>query len=171
MKKCYILAFWLTLGVCTSASAQGSVSFGPEVGYDLDREAVLIGGQARFGLGLGNFALVLNPYLDYYFLKDITGFDQNLITGGGDLLYQFGVRSVENFLPHFGAGLVVSRYWANSDDDDLDASSTDVGLNLTAGTTFNPNGTIKPVAQAYLTIGEGTAVGVKVAILFSGRGR
>ena len=179
MKRFYILLALLTLGLLAlpsgNASAQ-SFTFGPHLIYDLDVESLGVGAQARANVNLGGYALILNPSLEYYFMDDGEIFDENfsqsLMQLNVDLLYQFqGTEGT--FSPYAGAGLAIARYSYDYDAPglDLDDSNTDTGLNLIAGATMNAQGSFQPFGQAYLTVGDGTRIGVKVGVMIGGGSR
>lgn len=126
------------------ASAQFQI--GPRVGYDLETDDAVLGVEARFGLNIPTFPLIVAPAFDYYFLgNDNASFyalDLNL-------LYPFGIAN-QVFTPYAGAGLGIG--FSNVDTPAGDVSDTDIGVNIVGGAVFG-FGSIRPFAQARLKLG------------------
>ncbi|MGI9174222.1 MAG: hypothetical protein ACR2GR_02730 [Rhodothermales bacterium] len=145
-----------------SASAQNAI--GPHLGYNLDNEELFIGATAH--INIPALPVIINPAFDYYLGTD----NFTLLQFDANALLTFGVANVL-FSPYAGGGLALS--YASYNDDALedlglnvDNSSTDVGLNLLAGTFFNL-AALRPFAEARVTIGDGTTVAVKGGVMFN----
>ena len=161
-----LLPLLLLLLLPISASAQNAI--GPHVGFNLDTpdggDALFIGATAH--INVPTLPVIINPAFDYYIGTE----NYTFLQFDANALLAFGVANVL-FSPYAGGGLALSYY--SFDDDaledlgvDVDNSSTDVGLNLLAGTFFNL-AALRPFAEARITISDGTAVSVKGGVMFN----
>ena len=154
----FALPLLLLLMLPLSASAQNAI--GPHVGYNLDNEELFIGATAH--INIPALPVIINPAVDYYLGTE--GF--TFLQFDANALLTFGVANVL-FSPYAGGGLAL-KYFSYDDDlgDLIDESGTDVGLNLLAGTFFNL-AALRPFAEARITVGDGTTVGVKGGVMFN----
>lgn len=125
-------------------SAKAQFEVGPRVGYDLEVEELHIGAEARFDIGGLDLPIKAKPSIDYYFVDNLT-----LLTFDANAIYEFDLEG-GTIEPYAGAGLGIS-YWSFDDDAfggiDVDASDTNVGLNLLGGAVFG-GGSLRPFAEA-----------------------
>jgi hypothetical protein len=144
-------------------SAQ-SITSGAQIAYDTEFEAVGLGGQARFGVNLERYAIVLNPSAEYYFLDDVPDASESLFNINLDVLFEFGDDQA-NARPYAGAGLGVSFYSADYNLPGAQVDDTQAGLNLVGGASFNTRRSVRPFAQGTLTISDGSRFSIKGGVL------
>ena len=162
----FFLTFVLVFGVCLVGGlheARAQIEIGPRLGFDLtgDVEEFFIGVDAR--LDLPALPVVLNGAFDIYLVDENFDFWQLSFNA----LYEFGIANVA-FSPYVGLGLGLSRTSLDLDlgDFGIDASDTDIGLNLIGGATFG-FGSLKPFAQAQITFGDVDLLTIGGGLLFS----
>lgn len=132
------LAVSLSLGVSSAAAAQARSHFGPQVGYNFDYEAVVLGAQ---------FSAPIGRHLEFY-----PSFNYFLVDAGtvwalsADLKYRVPMEGEWLYL---GGGLNFTRAEFGG------ASNTDTGLNLIAGIESRV-GNIHPFGEFRLTVGDGS---------------
>jgi hypothetical protein len=158
-----LLALVLAVVAARDASAQ-SIIGGAQVAYDTEFEAVGLGGQARFGVNLEQYAIVLNPSFDYFFLDDIPDASESLVNISLDVLFEFG-DEMAAAKPYAGAGLGVNFYSLDSQIEGGNVDDTQAGLNLVGGATFNTRGIVRPFAQGTLTISDGSRFTIKGGVV------
>lgn len=141
IKLAVALAVGLTLGVSSAAQAQERSHFGPQVGYNFDYEAAVLG--AQFTVPIAR-QLEFYPSFNYFFVDVGTVWAVN-----ADLKYRLAVESVEWL--YLGGGLNVTRTEVSS------FSNTDAALNLLAGIESR-RGNIHPFGELRLTVGDGSTV-------------
>jgi len=157
-----------SLWIQQTAEAQTVIDIGPRIGIDVggDVEDFYIGADGRFRTGL---PVIINTTFDYYFTESNFSFWQV----GGNALYEFSVSSA-SIVPYAGAGLSISRFGVDIPPIDLgefgsfggSASSTDVGLNLIGGASFTA-GSLRPFAQAQITVGDVDLFTIGGGLLFT----
>lgn len=162
MKKLFAISlFTLLLGLPLSTETQAQARLGVHTGFNLDAPAdasglsstaeegaFLVGAEAR--VRAGSLPIEVNPSASYHF-TGIEGaalwqFDLNV-------LYPFGTQNAL-FTPYAGLGAGVA--YISSDELALltgDEATTDVGLNLIGGASFNL-GALEPFVQAKVSFGE-----------------
>ena len=132
------VALSLTLGVSSVAQAQGRSHLGPQLGYNFDWEAVVIG--AQFSTPIGT-QLELYPSFNLFLVDGATVWALN-----GDVKYRLPLEGEWLYL---GGGLNVSVV------DVGGASDSNVGLNLIAGFESR-KGNIHPFGEVRFTVGDGS---------------
>ena len=123
-------------------SAQAQFELGPRLGFDLEVEELHIGVEARFDLPSVDLPIKIKPSIDYFFVENFTlmSFDANGI-------YEFDLEG-GTITPYAGAGLGIT-YWSFDTEFEgfgIDASETNVGLNLLGGAVFGSGG-MRPFAE------------------------
>ena len=165
MKK--LTAFVLLFGVFVGfgleqAQAQTRIEIGPRLGFDIagDVEEFFIGFDSRFTIP--DFPVILNGNFDYYFVDNFDFWQLS-----ANILYEFGVDN-QSFAPYAGAGLSITRASADIGGGlfGVDASSTDLGLNVVGGAIFGQS-KLKPFAQAQLTFGDVDLFTIAGGLLFN----
>lgn len=155
-----ILLPLFAFGLMWATPAAGQIRLGPRVGYNLDaftdsgaeEGAFTLGGEVRFPLR--GIPIILNPGADYYF----NGLDDtNVWQFDANVLYPISHENMV-FTPYVGAGLAMTRVSFDPDTGLLgrligEDNETDFGLNLLGGATFG-FGTLRPFAQAQITLGD-----------------
>lgn len=149
MKKLLAVAGVLVVALPLLAPrAEAQFAFIPYLGYDIDVEELFLGVAVQFDLPVGApIALAVRPGAEYFFV------------GSGVTLMQFNGDVVATLMPaapvgvFAGAGLAIRHVSI----DGVDASSTDLGLNLFGGAEFG-TGFLVPFVQARLTVADGSAV-------------
>lgn len=105
-----------------------------------------------------------NGSFNYYFTDDpytIFAIDLNAV-------YPFGVDN-QSFTPYAGGGLGITRVSAdiNTGFGSVDASDTDIGLNLVGGAEFNA-GNVTPFVEGQFTVGgDWNRFGITGGLLFN----
>jgi len=136
------LAVGLALGVSTTAQAQGRSHIGPQVGYNFDYKAVVVG--AQFSAPLAQH-LEFYPSFNYYFMDaGLKVWSVNL-----DLKYRLPIEHADWL--YLGGGLNVTRASAGG------GSNTDANVNLLAGLESRA-GNIHPFGEFRLTAGNGSTI-------------
>lgn len=165
MKRILLLsAGLLCLAFSTPNSAQAQFLIGPHLGFNLDGSDLLIGGNAKFPLTLGEYALVGNPGVDFYFFdQDVTTARFNL-----DLLYPFGTS--QSFAPYVGAGLLIQYTSFDLPENaprELESTDTDLGLNFKIGTSFAVGDLpFLPFVEGHFAIKNNSDFAIRTGILF-----
>jgi hypothetical protein len=138
------------MGVSGAARAQAGSHLGPQIGYNFDYEALVLGAQYSAPLGPH---LELYPSFNYFFVDVGSAWAVNL-----DLKYRLPVQNA-NWL-YVGGGLNVTRNKAGS------YSHTDARANLIAGAE-TLTGTFHPFGEIRLTAGHGSTVQLVGGVNFS----
>ena len=131
------LAVALTMGVSSAAQAQGRSYLGPQLGYNFDYQAMVVG--AQFSAPLGQH-LEIYPSFNYYFVNPSTVWGVNL-----DLKYRLPMQRADWL--YLGGGLNVTR----------SNSTTNARVNLIAGAESR-RGTVHPFGEFRLTAGNGSTI-------------
>ncbi|HEX7070942.1 MAG TPA: hypothetical protein VF190_09060 [Rhodothermales bacterium] len=171
MKKLFAVLFLSALFVAPASAQLTNVGIGPRAGYDFDWESLFLGVDAR--ASVPSLPVSFNVSGDYFFLEDFEGFgsdaSQSLIKVSLNAIYEIGIDN-QVFTPYVGAGLAISRYSLDVESDfggiDVGGSETDLGLNILGGAMFG-SGSLRPFAQLYLTLGDGSTVGIAGGVLFA----
>jgi hypothetical protein len=139
------LALGLSLGVSSAAQAQARSYLGPQIGYNIDYEALVVGVQ--FGAPLG-------PYLEFYPSFNIFFVDPGTVWAVNlDLKYRMPMQGADWL--YLGGGLNVTR--TKDYPSAAHGTSSDARANLIAGIESR-RGTIRPFGEARLTVGHGSTV-------------
>ena len=136
-----VLALGLTTGVSGAAQAQGRSHIGPQLGYNFDYEALVIGGQ--FSAPIGQH-LEFYPSFNYYFVDAGSLFAVNV-----DPKFRLPIEH-PNWL-YVGGGLNLARASLGG------ASNTDVGVNLIAGVETR-TGNVHPFGEFRLSAHNGSTI-------------
>lgn len=134
------LALSVMLGVVGAAHAQGRSHLGPQIGYNFDAEAVVIG--AQFSAPIGRH-LEFYPSFNYY-LVDVG----TLWAVNGDVKFRMPAEGVDWL--YLGGGLNLTGFSFGG------SSNTDVGFNLLAGIESR-RGNVHPFGEFRLTVGDGSS--------------
>ena len=130
----------LTLGVSVAQAqaAQGRSHLGPQLGYNFDWEAVVIGGQFSTPIGT---QLELYPSFNLFLVDGATVWALN-----GDVKYRLPLEGEWLYLGG-GLNVTVADFGGGSDSN--------VGLNLIAGFESR-KGNIHPFGELRFTLGDGS---------------
>ena len=147
-------------------------SVGAVLGYDLDREAPLVGIDGRYAHPVAPMADVIVQLQGNYFFVDSVEFFG--ATGSGAIL-QFDLNvlagidlSLLNPYAGLGAALIHTRSRITSGDTVLSSSSRyDMGLNLIAGGVLRIDGPIRPFAQFRATIRDGSSSSIMLGVIYT----
>ncbi len=139
----------LTLGVSSAASAQGRTHLGPQIGYNFDYEALVIGGQ--FSAPIGTH-LEIYPSLNFFLVDGATVWALN-----GDVKYRL---PLEGEWLYVGGGLNVTFFESGG------VNNTDAGLNLIAGFESR-KGNIHPFGELRFTVGDGSTAQIVGGLNFT----
>jgi hypothetical protein len=131
----------LTLAVSSVAQSQERLHLGPQVGYNFDYEAVVIG--AQFGAPIGRH-LEFYPSVNFFLVDAGTVWALN-----ADLKYRLPIEHADWL--YLGGGLNVTHTEVSV------FSNTDVALNLIGGVESR-RGNIHPFGELRLTVGDGSTV-------------
>ena len=145
--------FVLALVAAPPADAQTSWELGPQVGYDIDREELVLGASSR--IHVPSAPVTFNPSFEFYPSIGGQGVDASLFVMNFDVQYQLQAQSIE---PYVGGGLFWRRASVGLDVGGLPVNVTDsnLGLNLKGGMVFKTSGSMMPYAEAGLALGGGT---------------
>ena len=135
------LAIGLTVGVSGAAKAQARLHIGPQIGYNFDYKALVLGGQLSVPIAHN---LEFYPSFNYFFVDVGSVFDINM-----DLKYRLPVEHADWL--YVGGGLNVTRTKVNG------FGNTDARLNLLAGVETR-SGNIHPFGEFRLTAGSGSTI-------------
>jgi len=133
------LAASLTIVLSDTAAAQARSHIGPQIGYNFDYQAVVLGGQLSLRLGRH---LELYPSFNYFFVDVGSLWAINV-----DLKYRLPIQNAD-FL-YIGGGVNFTR------DSYGGTSNTDTRGNFIAGLESR-RGNIHPFGEFLLTAGQGT---------------
>ncbi len=150
-KLAIALAVGLTMGVSGAAQAQGRSHLGPQIGYNFDYEALVIG--AQFSAPIGTH-LEFYPSFNYFFLDD----PNSAWAVNFDLKYRLPIENADWL--YVGGGLNVTRTEFGASDN------TDARVNLIAGVETR-TGTIHPFGEFRLTTGNGSTVQLVAGLNFT----
>lgn len=135
-------------------AAQKPVTFAIQADFGSDTDFG-IGGRAIFGLRSLFPTTPLDGHVsfDYYFPDDGgTGADVTYWEINGNVGYRIpNVRG--SWAPYVGGGLNIAH--ASASFGGFSSSATDVGLNLLGGSTFGRGASVRPFAEARVTVGGG----------------
>jgi hypothetical protein len=135
-----ILILLAVLSPDARAQTTSVFSFGPRVGYDIDKLSELfIGAEARIAPDV--LPVILNPVVDYYLIDG----DLGLMQMSANALYEFGPDNYL-FTPYVGAGLGINR------TSFAGFSESDYGFNVIGGAVFG-FGAVRPYVQTQITFG------------------
>lgn len=147
-------------------TGMSQVKVGPAVGYDVDAEAAMLGGELGFGVSLSEDVTIMgNPSFSYYFIDG-----GSLVAVDFDGHYDFPIDG--SVTPYAGAGLGLRRFSFDVPDDtnfpnsQIDDSHTDLVFNLLGGARFEVESAFEPFAEIKLSSGDGSTVGLLGGILF-----
>jgi opacity protein-like surface antigen len=165
MRARYVPVLLLFSFFLTASSALGQVQVGPFAGINFDGTEILVGGQARFpvGLQLGETDVLINPSLEFYpFIDSSIGtnnIDFSLWVLNADALLPIEIS--DSFDSYAGAGLYFARSKWNFNNIpglNLDDSEVNAGLNLFAGATFQKEDRgLIPFGEVRLALGDGSS--------------
>lgn len=153
------------LAIAAPRGAQAQVQFGPQLNWASNSIGIGVGARVEAslakvvpsvkGLGVtGSFDLFFPTGLSYW-----------EINGNGT--YHFEIPNVK-IAPYAGAGLVIAHSSVSGCQSvfGISCSATNVGLNLLAGTNFQPLGKITPFAELRLELRTGSAFVLTGGVLF-----
>lgn len=135
------LAASMALGVSSAAQAQTRSHIGPQIGYNFDYKALVLGGQ--FSAPIGQH-LEFYPSFNYFFVDVGSLWAVNL-----DLKYRLPIQNADWL--YVGGGLNLSHFSVGG------GSNTDANVNLIAGVETR-SGNIHPFGEFRLTAGNGSTV-------------
>jgi len=117
-----------------------------------------IGGRGVFGLSSLFPAVPLDGIVsfDYYFPSHPSGTTAHFWEINGNLAYRFRVPARSSFRPYGGGGLNIAHSTASAAG--VSASSTNVDLNILAGTTFRVKSSVTPFAEIRGVVGNANQV-------------
>ena len=117
------------LFAAAAVPASAQFAFSPMVGYDIDAEAATVGLAVELGTQLTSLPLqpAIRPSVEFVFVDS----DVTYVRFDGDLIGRF--QASPGLLPYLKGGVTVEFISV----DIVDASSTEVGLNLGGGAEFN----------------------------------
>lgn len=151
-----LLAVTLCVSDPNIARAQ-VLTVGAHLGYNINDELPVFGGQLRAGLGyVPPFIVAVNPSIETYLIEGETQlqFDANL-------LGLIGTDYVQTFQPYVGAGVAVNYF------DDEFGQDTIFGLNLIGGASFGIGSAIQPFAYSMGSEAFGEYVTLMGGVLIS----
>lgn len=144
-----VLAVSLALGASGAAQAQARSHLGPQVGYNFDYEAMVLG--AQFSAPIGRH-LEFYPSFNYFIVDVGTVWALN-----ADLKYRLPIEGDWLYLGS-GLNLTMSEFGG--------ASNTDAGLNLLAGIESRV-GSVHPFGAFRLTVGDGSRAQLVAGLNFT----
>lgn len=150
IKLALALAGVLTAGLTGAVQAQGRSHFGPQIGYNFDYEALVIG--AQFSAPIGTH-LEFYPSFNYFAVDVGTAWALN-----GDVKYRVSIEGADWL--YIGGGLNISMFTFGG------SSNTDAGLNLIAGIESR-SGNIHPFGEFRFTVGDGSTAQVVGGLNFT----
>ncbi len=159
------LAVITLLALAAPRPAHAQAQVGPEINVGTQDIGFGIGGRVEAGLG-ALFPTVSELFaigsFDYYFPSGFNYWEIN-----GNVGYRFQIANA-NIKPYAGAGLVIAHAGASNCVAGIcgSASSTDVGLNLLAGTNFPKLGTVTPFVELHIELRSGSLVVFTGGVLF-----
>lgn len=139
------LALTLLLPVAAMAQPAAVTSIGPRVGFSVDPDQFVFGGQ----LSVGPIApsLMFVPSLELGF-----GDNRTVVAGNFDLDYQFAVRR-SAWRPYIGAGMGINNETLNRPFAD-DITDTNVGGNIIFGATASTRRGTRFFSELRLGLGD-----------------
>ena len=154
LRTAFCALFLVALVATPPAQAQTPWEIGPHAGVNLDNDEILLGAVGR--LHLSSLPITLNPGFEFY-----PGLDGgSLFALNFDVQYQLEAESVE---PYVGGGISWARF-----SPDVGTASSDAGLNVKGGVSFNPASRTHPYAEAVLNFANGSeALIFKAGFLFT----
>ena len=154
LRTAFCALFLAGLLAAPPVQAQSPWEVGPHLGVNLDNDEILLGAVGR--LHLASLPITLNPGFEFY-----PGLDGgSLFALNFDVQYQLEAETVE---PYVGGGISWARL-----SPDVGTSSSDVGLNIKGGVSFNPASRTHPYAEAVLNFADGSeALIFKAGFLFT----
>ena len=152
IKLILALAVSLTAGVngAVQAQAQGRSHFGPQLGYNFDGEALVIGAQ---------FSAPIGRHLEFYPSFNWFAVDAGTLLGfNADVKYRLPIQGADWL--YVGGGLNISMFSFEG------FSNTDAGLNLIGGLESR-SGNIHPFGELRLTVGDGSSAQIVGGLNFT----
>lgn len=140
-KLAVVVAVSLTMGASGAAQAQARSHLGPQLGYNFDYEAVVLGGQFSAPIG-ENFEIY--PSVNFFFVSPGTRVAFNL-----DVKYRVPMERAHWL--YVGGGLNI-MHWSYAG-----SSNNHAGVNLIAGIETR-SGNMHPFGEFRLTAGRETTV-------------
>ena len=145
-----VLAVSVMLGASSVAHAQERSHLGPQLGYNFDAEAVVIG--AQFSAPIGTH-LEFYPSFNY-FLVDVG----TLWALNADLKFRVPAEGIDWL--YFGGGVNLTGFSFSG------SSNTEAGLNLLGGIESR-RGNVHPFGEFRLTVGDGSSAQLVGGINFT----
>jgi len=139
----------LTLGVSSTASAQARSHFGPQIGYNFDYEALVLG--AQFSAPIGQHVEIY-PSFNYFLVDGATVWALN-----GDVKYRLPLEG-EWFYVGGGLNLTFADFGGGS--------NTDAGLSLIAGFESR-KGNVHPFGELRFVVGDGSTAQLAAGLNFT----
>lgn len=160
-KSLLTVGFAFVFSLVLAAPADAQVHFGPQASFADD---VDFGIGGRVVAGVPDYAgFEVAGSFDYYFPD---GFDYWEING--NVLYNLELEGSSSFRPYAGGGLNIARI--DSDVSvpgfDVDASTTEVGLNLVGGAKIATDAVTTPFVEAKFEISGGEQFVIQGGLLF-----
>ena len=154
LRTAFFALFLVGLVAAPPVQAQSPWEVGPHLGVNLENDEILLGAVGR--LNLSSLPITLNPGFEFY-----PGLDGgSLFALNFDVQYQLEAETVE---PYVGGGISWARF-----SPDGGTSSSDAGLNLKGGVSFNPASRTHPYVEAVLNFANGSeALIFKTGFLFT----
>jgi len=154
----------LLFALSTPPTAQAQFQIGPHLGFNLDGSDLLVGANAKFPVNIGEYALIGNPGVDFYFFdEDVTTARFNI-----DVLYPFS--RAQSFAPYVGAGLLIQYTSFDLPDNaprGLESTDTDIGLNFKIGTSFSAgDAPFLPFVEGHFAVKNNSDFAIRAGILF-----
>lgn len=119
---------------------------------------VALGADARYHFA--EFPVSASGAFDFYFADD----NVTVYTLDFNALYR--IETDASFSPYAGAGLGFTDVSVDTETQFGSFGGSDTGLNLVGGAKFEA-GSLKPFAQAQITLGDLTRIGITGGLLFS----
>jgi hypothetical protein len=147
-----------------SQPAAKNVMFGGQVSYATDMKLGVgvraVGNLEAWVPSAKNISVVGS--FDFFF----PGTNQSYWELNANGLYRLQIADMPSVAPYVGAGLDIDHYSISSCPATISCSSTNVGLNLLAGTWFKSMGTIVPFVEAKVELRSGTQFIISGGVLF-----
>jgi opacity protein-like surface antigen len=154
------------LALAAPRPAHAQAQFGPELNFASNSIGFGIGARVEASLAKmipSVKALSVIGSFDYFFPSSGFGVNPSYWEINANGAYHFEIPQTR-LAPYAGAGLVVS-HWSVSFLG-VSGSTTNVGLNLLAGTNFPAMGKVTPFAELRLELRSGSAFVVTGGVLF-----
>ena len=147
----------LFVGAQHAEAQDTGLEIGPRIGYDLgDLDDLFIGVEGR--IYIDDFPVIISPGFDFYLVSDVPdGMSVNRFAIDANALYEFDLED-GSITPYVGAGIGIIRQSVSFDGIDngfgISGSTTETGVNLLGGTTFDLDGPVRPFVQAKTNLGS-----------------